>query len=550
MAPKGKIVPITCPLCSSSFKKTTAFDDHVVTEHQTTTQLLYDQTYGKKLCQCGCSEATTWRGWKNGYATCIVGHNAAIYDYYDHDEALRLSKTRQASMQAIAGWSKGLTKETDARVAARATATKLGKIAAFASGQNVAWNAGLTKETDERVEKAANDKRQAYAEGTLVPWSRGLTKDNDDRLKRLGDAVSLKLREKDVRTRLDELKRLSHEEITKRINSTESLTLIGGLDSYVNDKTKSLLVRCNRCNAETHVSLRSAQKGRCFACSPGGSIAQTDVIEFCRSISNDVIMTNVRSVISPQEIDVWFPDKQFGIEYNGLYYHSEIHKPSSYHADKTAMYQRLGIRLFHVFEDEWRDKRRIVESMIMARLGILPQRLHARRCSIVELDSKSREEFFEANHLDGDVNAEASWGLKDVDGRIVFALSVRKPFHRSLKDKLEVARTCTVAGATVAGGLSRLTNRAAAYAADTGRTCLMTYVDARLGNSGSYAAAGWTKKRATPPRFWWTDLENRFNRFKFKADKERGMSEALVAAEAGVVKIWGCPNDVYETNVS
>jgi hypothetical protein len=475
-------------------------------------------------------------------------------------------------MKKNAGWSKGLTKETDERVLKRAKATSIGRQAKIDDGTITIWNKGLTKETDERLSKLALQIKSDFDSGVRVAWHSHLTEETDERIKKKnellrnayanGDLKSWhagKTADEDPRiskiwAARDAVKEYAHirwtnQEIEEMLKCNTQLRL-ESIDSYRNDRTPALEVRCTTCAWTAKTTLLFAKNDRCPRCHPLGSNVQHQIADWIQSLGI-VVGRNVKGVIGRRELDIFIPEKKLAIEFNGLYWHNEnAGKGETYHSTKSEACQKLGIRLFHVFEDEWRDKRRIVESMIMARLGILQQRLQARRCSIVELDSKSREEFFEANHLDGDVNAEAAWGLKDIDSRIVFALSVRKPFHRSLKDKLEVARTCTVAGATVAGGLSRLTKRAATYASSTGRTCLMTYVDARLGNSGSYTSAGWTRKRATPPRFWWTDLESRFNRFKFKADKERGMSESLVAAEAGVVKIWGCPNDVYEASVS
>ena len=92
---------------------------------------------------------------------------------------------------------------------------------------------------------------------------------------------------------------------------------------------------------------------------------------------------------------------------------------------------------------------------------------------------------------------------------------------------------------------------AAAWAKDAGFSKLMTYVDTRLGGTGvGYERSGFIRSGITPPRFWWTDFTDRFNRFKYKANSSAGLSEAAVAEAAGVVKIWGCENVVYEMLLS
>jgi len=69
----------------------------------------------------------------------------------------------------MGGWSKGLTKETDARVAkiseGCSRARKGKHYPYFTTKGRPAWNRGLTAKTDERVAKQG--------------WSRGLTKENN-----------------------------------------------------------------------------------------------------------------------------------------------------------------------------------------------------------------------------------------------------------------------------------------------------------------------------------------------------------------------------------
>lgn len=78
----------------------------------------------------------------------------------------------------------------------------------------------------------------------------------------------------------------------------------------------------------------------------------------------------------------------------------------------------------------------------------------------------------------------------------------------------------------------------------------MTYVDTRLGGQGKgYEISGLNRAGTTVARWWWTDLDNRFNRFKFKANAKEAKSEAEVASAAGVVKIWGCENVIYSVDI-
>jgi hypothetical protein len=157
-----------------------------------------------------------------------------------------------------------------------------------------------------------------------------------------------------------------------------------------------------------------------------------------------------------------------------------------------------------------------------------------------------RQQFFDANHIDGNTVAKVTIGLK-FNEHIVAAISLRTPFHKKYHGSLEVARVCTALDTVVQGGLSKLTSKAKQWAQENGYATLISYVDTRIGVGESWLDAGWSLISETPPRFWWTDNHQRFNRFKFKANKRLGLTEAQVASQAGVTKIWGCRNLLFET---
>jgi len=535
-----------CPLCDSfETKRLTNFEAHVIDKHGKTLKDVWDAVNdGPGRCACGCGAETRWNGWWKGYSKVLTGHNGSIYATCTPEEAAQISKKRSASLKGKESWCKGLTAEGDPRVAARGAATSSGRKAAFESGDIVAWNKGSTAASDPRIAAAAEQLKIQYAEGKVTPWAKGLTRETDERVDAMANRVSMTLRQENIRRYLDSMKRLGTEEIRERVEASGRLRVVGGLESYINDAQKVIQVQCSSCSEVFYGSLRSLQYGKCFKCSPGGSVAQESIAVWLESIGCTV-KRNDRTKLGGLELDIYVPDSCLGIEYNGLYWHSHTNRSSSYHANKTAAAVAAGVNLLHVFEDEWRDKTDIVKSMISSRLKMSTQSVGARRCVVKPLQPGIRRSFFETNHIDGDVASKAAWGLFDRD-TLVYALSVRSPFHRK-EGVIEVARCAAALGHNVPGGLSRLVREASAWGRQEGYDKLMTYVDTRHGGTGrGYAVAGFVEVDRTPPRFWWTDFEERYNRFKYRADSANGLTEAEVAEAAGVVKIWGCENVVYE----
>lgn len=544
---KGSTLKIVeCSLCNDFVgKRLTSFEDHLKDSHGVEIQDHWNGINGGPVkCACGCGRETKWNGWWNGYSFVVTGHNGSIYSVCSPEEAAEITRKRSEALSGKPSWCAGLNKENDVRVARRGEATSRGRKQAFDEGRIVSWNKGKTAKDDERVAEAARNLQRMYAEGEAVPWAKGKTAEVDERIKRMGQNVSFAMRQENIRQRLDAIKRLSHDDIKNRVESSGNLRVVGCLDAYINDAHKIISVECKGCGENFTGSLRSLQYGKCFKCSPGGSKAQEDIAKWLVDLGVS-IKRNDRKTLEGLEIDIFNPDVNVGVEYNGLYWHSHANKSSQYHSNKTKKSIEKGVKLIHVFEDEWRDKQEIIKSIILSKLSLSSHKIGARKCSIKELSLSERKSFFNENHIDGDTNVTVSWGLLDGESNIVSAISLRKPLHKK-EGLIEVARCCTRIGFNVQGGIAKLVKVACGWARANGYCSMMTYVDTRLGGVGAgYEKAGFKKSGITPPRFWWTDFTHRFNRFKFKADPSTGRSEAEVAVDAKVVKIWGCENVVY-----
>jgi hypothetical protein len=541
-----ELTTLSCPLCKFTTKQQKRLDSHVTSAHDTSLQELWNTTFGgPKACQCGCGQVPKFIGWRQGYKKFILGHNGSIYKSYTKEVAEEISMKRKTSLTGKSSWCKGLTKETDERIAARGDATSKGRSKAFAEGRLDAWSKGLTKETDERI--AANARRIAssYASGDRVPAWKGLTSETDERVAAMAKNVSKAHTDSELRRRLDSMKRLTHDDVTSRVEVGGKLTVIGGLDEYVNYMSP-IVVRCNACEMQMHGPVVTFYTNRCHICDPLGSDAQTEVSDFMRSLDLELTV-NDRSIITPRELDIYVSSRKFAVEFNGLYWHSLINKSSTYHREKSIAALNAGVRLMHVFEDEWRDRRVIVQSMIRARTGTCTAKFDARRCSIEHIDRKTRRQFFKVNHIDGDVGAKHAFGLFSPDGVLISCMSLRSPRFGQFRGKMwELARFASVCDAYVRGGLGKLTRHATKYVHDMYGTGLFTYVDTRFGGSQAYDAAGWRLHKANAfTEFWWTDFVRRLPRFTVRADKARGMSEREVAADAGLTKIGGCFNHIY-----
>lgn len=351
-----------------------------------------------------------------------------------------------------------------------------------------------------------------------------------------------------------DLKRLTREEFTKRTTrKPDEYVVLTSYDNY-DSRQQPLDVRCQLCNLEFQATLENLDRdcSRCVKCFPssGRSRAEEEIATFIEGLGVDVVR-NDRSVLDGKEIDIWVPSKNFGVEYNGLWWHCEANSPDPDRMRSKLDAQRVaGVNILHVFEDEWLNRRDIIEGMIRCRLGLPVAKLHARDCHVAEVSAEVARSFLDENHLDGvGGSCPLRFGLFDRHETLVAVITFRRPQqHTKWPDHIEVKRFATLCGVSVRGALGKLIKHVRQHLQCAGQQVnIMTYVHLRHGEGTSYESVGFVKRHETRRGFWWTTGGGRrLHRLKVKADAARGLSERDVAAQRGVHRIYDCGVATFE----
>lgn len=354
--------------------------------------------------------------------------------------------------------------------------------------------------------------------------------------KEMGKKISLKnlMSKDDFENRLDLIQ-----------NDLDILTTLPTYDEYTGFSSFDVETQ-TKCKAAGHIENRRLINvlniPKCITCNTLLTKPQNEIAMYVRSLGFDAI-DNERNKISPKHLDIYIPAKNLGIEFNGLYWHNEMSRKSDHVKNKIDVCREKNINLLMFFEDEWRDKNDICKSMIKHRLGLFETTVGARKCVIKVLSTNERKTFFNENHLEGDVRAKIAFGLYHGDV-IVSAISLRKPFHSSIQNRIELARFASKRGYNVQGALSRLIVMAKKFCNKENIPGIVTYVDCRVGLGKSYLKSGFMLLRETQPRFWWTDNFIRHDRFKFRATDEKTQEE--IQKENKLLKIFGAQNLVFD----
>jgi len=96
-----------------------------------------------------------------------------------------------------------------------------------------------------------------------------------------------------------------------------------------------------------------------------GSGYQKKLFEYISEIYNGEIIINYRKILDNEfEIDIYLPKLKIGIEYNGLYWHSDNFLCNNYHYDKYLKCLNKGVLLIQIWEDEWVSNREYINNYL------------------------------------------------------------------------------------------------------------------------------------------------------------------------------------------
>lgn len=104
----------------------------------------------------------------------------------------------------------------------------------------------------------------------------------------------------------------------------------------------------------------------CHKCSKGCRISkgENEVFEFVKSIIEVGVLQNDREKIKPKELDIYIPELNLAIEFNGFYWHSLKIKPENHREVKTKLCNDVGLELLHVEEMDWKNNKNMVKNKI------------------------------------------------------------------------------------------------------------------------------------------------------------------------------------------
>lgn len=314
------------------------------------------------------------------------------------------------------------------------------------------------------------------------------------------------------------------------------------------------------CGNEFEVTPDSFLRGsRCKVCKY--STGEGQVCRFIRQLlpGTEVIQGDRTHLPNRAEIDIYIPSHNLAIEYDGLTYHTEEH----YLADKrrkwtksqaqnrqkwkTEECYKQGIRMVHIFEDEWLEHRDIVEDKLKSILKTPATKYYARKLTVKEVPKKDARDFLETNHIQGKTQTSVSVGLYD-GNKLLAVQSFCKYTRKNIPDAWELVRYAALLGTQIVGGFSKCLKW---FERNYSPEEVISFADLRWcdRDENVYLTNGFESTGEVEKKYWYVKPPKRFHKSDFRKRKFKSQypeiyspdkTEAEMAREIGLQRIYDC----------
>jgi len=278
--------------------------------------------------------------------------------------------------------------------------------------------------------------------------------------------------------------------------------------------------KCVKCGKVFQCNYADGRVPRCYVCNPKlHAVEENNLFNFINSLEGVIIDRNRRN-LKGKELDIYIPDKKIAIEYNGIYWHGELAsgKDSTYHLNKTVECEKKGIKLIHIFEDEWLNKKEIVKSRLKHILNKTKYSIGARKCKINLISIDLKNKFLNKYHLQGRDRSSIHLGAfyKNHLIAVMTFSKLRKALgQNNIKNSWELSRFATIKNFTITGVANKILSY---FEKNYKPTYIISYADRRWSQGNLYYKLEFKMDHISKPSYWYikAGIIKRIHRFNFR----------------------------------
>lgn len=240
-------------------------------------------------------------------------------------------------------------------------------------------------------------------------------------------------------------------------------------------------------------------------------------------------------------IDIYLPDFNIGIEFNGLFWHSEaryyimnqksVKFMKNYHKHKTDKAKESGIQLIHIWEDDWNIKPELIKNWLKGIINLsTPRRIFGRKTKVSEINTEQAKMLLNENHIQGYVNSSIKIGLF-YQNELISVMTFIKGQEYNL------SRYVVQTGYQVIGGFSKMLK----YFVNTYGEKIISFADLSWVNKDSnvYLRNGFSVVNELTPDYKYLFDNKRVHKFNFR---HKQLSKILPDYNDSLTEYQNCLN--------
>lgn len=272
----------------------------------------------------------------------------------------------------------------------------------------------------------------------------------------------------------------------------------------------------------------------CYPISDQKSIKEKELFKFIQNNYSGDIISGYRDGL---EIDIYLPELKIGFEFNGLYWHSDEYKDKSYHINKTNSFKDKGIRIIHIWEDDFDFRISIVKSQILNLLGISKSKVYGRKCEVRLI--KDSKEFLDNNHIQGSDKSIIKLGLYYDDSLLSIMTFDKFEGRKKMEENsYNLSRFCNKINYNVIGGASKLLSY---FIKQYDPIRIVSYADKDWSIGQLYHTLGFSNISESKPDYKYILDGRRVHKSRYRKSRTN-----ISESNLNLVKIWDCGKIKFE----
>ena len=286
----------------------------------------------------------------------------------------------------------------------------------------------------------------------------------------------------------------------------------------------------------------------CYPINDQKSIKEKILLEYIQSIYSGEVISGYRDQL---EIDIYLPELKIGIEFNGLYWHSDKFKETNYHINKQEYFKEKNIDIKFIYEDDFDNNLTIIKSQISNWLKLTKTKIYARKCIVKEvIFSEEYKNFLNKNHIQGYVASKLVYGLYYQDELVNLMCFDKKEGRLNMEEGgWNLSRFCNLLNHQVIGGASKLLNY---FIKENNPKRVISYADKDWSNGNLYNILGFNLVNESKPDYKYIVdglRKSKQNFTKSKLEKlghDISLTESQIMSNLGINRIYDCGKMKFE----